>query len=256
MTAEEIILEIIKVARQPKRTIEGDELTGKIIHKHHSPEEIVSMFLHKVNEQTASLQKELEEVRKEKENLLFMNQNQKVTLTAMKDVYCTHFGEDDLAFSENLNKQITSLKQQLEEVQSDRDNLRSISSDMEGEIRELKESNATLREWYSEKEEENVKLKQQIEEYKKEVKRLEKVEQSLKDSQLSYQKQAGDLKQQLKEMAGALDILDTCLEEAPIDFLGTGDDLDQAIREKKAWRKKWKDAYKSALSKYQEGGKG
>lgn len=40
----------------------------------------------------------------------------------------------------------------------------------------------------------------------------------------------------------AIDDIETCLVEAPIDFLGTGSNWKVADREEREWRKKWKDA--------------
>lgn len=50
-----------------------------------------------------------------------------------------------------------------------------------------------------------------------------------------------------KELFKQIEILNTCLEEAPIDFLGTSSDGKGARREEKAWLKTSNDAYRKAI---------
>jgi len=45
-------------------------------------------------------------------------------------------------------------------------------------------------------------------------------------------------------MKDYIDILDTCLIEAPVDFLGTGSSLSAANKQEREWKKAWKGAIK------------
>lgn len=62
---ENLIREIIKIARQPKRkVIDGDELTGKVIYQHHTEQEIVDLFLPKLADVQESKPMDIEGLRK------------------------------------------------------------------------------------------------------------------------------------------------------------------------------------------------
>jgi len=49
-------------------------------------------------------------------------------------------------------------------------------------------------------------------------------------------------KDKLERLLKLLDVLDTCLVEAPVDFLGTASNWKQAEKESIEWEKSWKNA--------------
>lgn len=56
-------------------------------------------------------------------------------------------------------------------------------------------------------------------------------------------KRIGELENDNKEVRNALNILYLCLQEAPVDFLGTGSDSKSADRDERKWNKTWQEAY-------------
>jgi len=65
-----------------------------------------------------------------------------------------------------------------------------------------------------------------------------------RDKAIHYSKAIDDVNRKLVKLEKCIEILNSCLIEAPVDFMGTGTNWKAADNEYKDWYQKWQDALK------------
>lgn len=65
---------------------------------------------------------------------------------------------------------------------------------------------------------------------------------------LYHQKEEVDLDRLIEEFEKNLDIIHTCLEDAPVDFLGTGGIGSKPEKDHKEWYDKWSNSYEKIIN--------